>query len=166
MPLRGTCGRPEGTFLLPFRRRGNVFSPSTGRFGHVFGPDWVAWSGTRALDEGAHRPTWRAWWQPPTHPAKDRKRPDCAGQDRRNIPKANDGTDGFPVSRRHRIGLDSPPGVEAPWTPMTRHFPRARLAPTTMTTWEQKALLQATRSSIQPGADFIICEEELRVILT
>ena len=32
---------------------------------------------------------------------------------------------------------------------MARHFPRARLAPTTLTTWEQKALLQVTRSSIR-----------------
>ncbi len=30
---------------------------------------------------------------------------------------------------------------------MIRHFPRARLAPTTMTTWEQKALLTASRPS-------------------
>ena len=33
--------------------------------------------------------------------------------------------------------------------PMALHFPHARLAPTTLTTWEQKALLQATRSSIR-----------------
>ena len=31
--------------------------------------------------------------------------------------------------------------------PMIRHFPRARLAPTTMTTWEQKALLTVSRPS-------------------
>ena len=32
---------------------------------------------------------------------------------------------------------------------MARAFPHARLAPTTLTTWEQKALLQVTRSSIR-----------------
>ena len=109
--------------MLPFRRRGNVLAPSTGRFGHVFGPASERCGPVPEPSTGARTGQPRAPGDGP-QPTRPRTANGLIALAKLGeaSPRRTMGPMESHASRRHRIGLDSRLGAEAPWTPMARHF--------------------------------------------